>query len=136
MDIAYTGFIVDIFRNSEHFLGENSACIIMATATRYTVSFLRSIRLKTRDRDSYEQIFFIPAPVYSWIIALGTKLQPRPYRRSREGQNQFFKIVSMVKGMHSHHSHCNHYVNSDNLCSIKCCANTAPIKSMSITFNC
>ena len=38
--------------------------------------------------------------------------------------------------MHSHHNHSNHYVNSDNLCSIKCCANTAPIKSMSITFDC
>ena len=107
----------------------------MATATRYTVSFLRSIRLKARDRDNYEN-FFIPVPVHSWIIALGVKLQPRPYRRSRGCQNQFFKIVSVVNRMHSHHNHSNCYVNSDNLCSIKCCAKTAPIKSMSTIFDC
>ena len=64
----------------------------MATATRYTVSFLRRIRFKSSDRDNYAH-FFIPAPVCSWIIALGIKLQPRHRTIPKQLQGEVRKCL-------------------------------------------
>ena len=59
----------------------------------YPASFLRTISSQAKHNFSN---FYIPQPTRAWIIALGIWKQPKPYRRSRAGQNLFHCIHQRI----------------------------------------
>ena len=59
----------------------------------YSTLFLMSIHSQTKLNFSN---FYIPQLTRAWITALGIRKQPKPYRRSRDGQNLFYHIQQRI----------------------------------------
>ena len=76
----------------------------------YSSTFLRNIGQKVKSITNYSK-FTIPYLMRSWIINLGIRKQPRPYRRSKGGMNLFHKIHTRILDRHyssltTHNSRC------------------------------
>ena len=61
----------------------------------YTSDQLLDIALRSKLTSNYNK-FFLEQEVRSKIIELGIRKHPRPYRRSRAGQNTFHKITTII----------------------------------------
>ena len=59
----------------------------------YSTLFLRSIGSQAKQNFMN---FYIPQLTRAWIIALGIRKQPKPYRRSRAGHNLFYNIQQRI----------------------------------------
>ena len=111
----------------------------MITVTlSYTLATIRSIASLAKEKSNY--IYFsLPQPVKAWVIALGIRKHPRPYRRSRGGKHLFHRITTLtnkitkmlhLKGLH-------HNINYGNLWIIECQQPNNGLRSgLSITFDC
>ena len=76
----------------------------------YSSTFLRNIGQQAKSITNYSK-FTIPYLMRSWIINLGIRKQPRPYRRSKGGMNLFHKIHTRISDRHysllnTHSSRC------------------------------
>ena len=76
----------------------------------YSSTFLRNIGQQAKAITNYSK-FTIPHLMRSWIINLGIRRQPRPYRRSKGGMNLFHKIHTRISDRHysslaAHNSRC------------------------------
>ena len=76
----------------------------------YSSTFLRNIGQQVKSITNYSK-FTIPHLMRSWIINLGIRRQPRPYRRSKGGMNLFHKIHTRISDRHysslaAHNSRC------------------------------
>ena len=65
----------------------------------YSSTFLRNIGQQAKSITNYSK-FTILYLMISWIINLGIRKQPRPYRRSRGGMNLFHKIHTRILDRH------------------------------------
>ena len=59
----------------------------------YSTLFLMFIHSQAKQNFSN---FYIPQLTRAWMIALGIRKQPKPYRRSRAGQNLFYHIQQRI----------------------------------------
>ena len=76
----------------------------------YSSTFLRNIGQQAKSITNYSK-FTIPHLMRSWIINLGIRRQPRPYRRYKGGMNLFHKIHTRISDRHysllaAHNSRC------------------------------
>ena len=76
----------------------------------YSSTFLRNIGQQAKSITNYSK-FTMPHLMRSWIINLGIRRQPRPYRRSKRGMNLFHKIHTRISDRHysslaAHNSRC------------------------------
>ena len=111
----------------------------MATATlSYTSATIRSIVSLAKEKSNY--IYFsLPHPAKAWVIALGIRKHPRPYRQSRGGKCLFHRITILTKKITnmSHLKGLSPNINHGNLWKIECHQpNNALRTGLSITIDC
>ena len=104
----------------------------------YTSATIRSIASLAKEKSNY--IYFsLPHPVKAWVIALGIRKHPRPYRQSRGGKCLFHRITTLTQKTTnmSHLKGLSHNINHGNLWKIECQQPSNALRTdLSITFDC
>ena len=111
----------------------------MITATlSYTLATIRSIASLAKEKSNY--IYFsLPQSVKAWVIALGIRKDPRPYRQSRGGKHLFHRITTLTNKITKmpHLKGLCQNINYGNLWIIECQQPNNGLRSgLSITFDC
>ena len=100
---------------------------------RYSSATLKKIGSSARFASNYG-FFHITTPIRAWIIALGIRARPSPFRRSRAGTHSFYNIASITYRWHGNPTHRSpttpvHSANHDNLLLIKTINNCSKLQS-------
>ena len=99
---------------------------------RYSSATLKKIGSSARFASNYS-FFHITTPIRAWIIALGIRARPSPFR-SRAGTHSFYYIASITYRRHCNPTHRSpttsvHSANHDNLLPIKTINNCSKLQS-------
>ena len=100
---------------------------------RYSSATLKKIGSSARFASNYS-FFYITTPIRAWIIALGIRARPSPFRRSRAGTHSFYHIASITYRWYCNPTHRSpttsvHSANHDNLLPIKTINNCSKLQS-------
>ena len=100
---------------------------------RYSSATLKKIGSSAKLSPNYS-FFHTTTPIRAWIIALGIRAGPCPFRRSRAGTHSYYHIASITYRWHGYSTHRSsttpvHSANHDNLLPIKTINNCSKLQS-------
>ena len=99
----------------------------------YSSATLKKIGSSAKSVSNYS-FFHITTPIKAWIIALGIRARPSPFRRSRASTHSLYHIASITYRWHGNPTHRSpttpvHSANHDNLLLIKTINNCSKLQS-------
>ena len=120
----------------------------MTTTTKtltYSVNWLCHVRLKSKST-AFFPLFCLDRATSSWIIALGIRSDPKPYRRSRGENDHFYMIHAVISSTRAQSTTPTgktrpRTINHSNLCSLPIHQRTqhhnkAPFRCNTALINC